>query len=73
MCSLSSISTGEGAQTPEVCEGGIATDFVLLANRLVLGAVNLRDLHLKFKMLNKSSENQALHCKGIQGASVAWE
>ena len=34
-------------ESPEVGESGVAADLVLLADSLVLGAVHLRDLHLK--------------------------
>ena len=34
-------------ESPEVGKSGVAADLVLLADSLVLGAVHLRDLHLK--------------------------
>ena len=41
-----SFISAAGMKAPEVCKGWVAPDLVLLANSLVLRAVNFRNLNL---------------------------
>ena len=59
-----SFISAAGVKAPEVCEGWVAPDLVLLANSLVLRAVNFCNLNLILRRFRAVLSLTVLTCHG---------